>query len=134
EARSQQTPPIPNRVTRIPDNATRIRLDGGVHPLARAEFSRGPVADSLPMDRILLLLRRSDEQEAALESLLESQQDKSSPNYHQWLSPEEFGTRFGPSDADVQAVTDWLSSQGFPAVGVAPGRNAMACRAYAAQV
>src|SRR5262249_13986824 len=55
EAHSQQTP-VPNRITRTPDNSARITLPGGVHPLARAEFSRGPVADSLSMDRILLLL------------------------------------------------------------------------------
>jgi subtilase family serine protease len=134
QARSQQTPPIPNRVTRIPDNATRITLQGGVHPLARAEFSRGPVADSLPMDRILLLLRRSDEQEAALQSLLESQQDKSSPNYHRWLAPEEFGKEFGPSDEDIRAVTDWLSSQGFHDVRVASGRNVIEFSGNAAQV
>jgi len=133
-ALSQQTPPIPNRITRIPDNSARIALAGGVHPLARAEFSRGTVADSLLMDRILLLLRRSDEQEAALESLLESQQDKSSPHYQQWLSPEEFGNRFGPSDADVQAVTDWLSLQGFHDVRVAPGRNVIEFSGNAAQV
>src|SRR5690348_9058242 len=107
QANSQTTPPAPNRITQVPDNSTRITLKGGVHPLARAEFSRGSVADALAMNRILLLLKRSDQQEAALQSLLESQQDKSSANFHKWLSPEDFGKQFGPSDADLQSVTDW---------------------------
>src|SRR5213592_4647022 len=123
QASSQSFPPVPNRVTQISDNSARVTLKGGVHPLARTEFSRGPVADSLPMDRILLLLKRSDEQEAALQSLLLSQQDKSSPGYHQWLSPEDFGKQFGPSDSDLQSVTDWLTSQGFHDIHVGAGHN-----------
>src|SRR5262245_58104947 len=100
----QSSPPVPNRVAQIPDNSARVTLAGGVNPLARPEFSRGAVTDSFVVDRILLLLKRSDEQEAALQSLLEAQQDRSSPNYHQWLTPEDFGKRFGPSDADIQSV------------------------------
>ena len=134
QASGQTTPPAANRITQVPDNSTRITLKGGVHPLARAEFSRGAVAESLAIDRILLLLKRSDEQEAALQSLLESQQDISSANYHKWLSPEDFGKQFGPSDADIQSVTDWLTSQGFHEIRVAAGRGVMEFSGNAAQV
>jgi Pro-kumamolisin, activation domain/Bacterial Ig-like domain (group 3) len=134
QASSQTTPPAANRITQVPDNSARITLKGGVHPLARAEFSRGAVADSLTINRILLLLKRSDQQEAALQSLLESQQDKSSANYHNWLSPEDFGKQFGPSDADLQFVTDWLISQGFHDVRVAAGRIVIEFSGSAAQV
>jgi hypothetical protein len=91
----------------------RITLKGNVHPLARAEFDRGAVVEPQPMTRMLLLLKRADDQEAALQQYLDSQQDKSSPNYHVWLTPEEFGANYGPADGDVQAVTDWLTNQGF---------------------
>jgi subtilase family serine protease len=134
QASGQTTPPAANRITQVPDNSTRITLKGGVHPLARAEFSRGAVAESLAINRILLLLKRSDEQEAALQSLLESQQDISSANYHKWLSPEDFGKQFGPSDADIQSVTDWLTSQGFHDIRVAAGRGVMEFSGNAAQV
>ena len=60
------------------------------------------------MDRMLLVLRRSPEQHSALLKLLDDQQDKSSANYHKWLTPEQFGQQFGPADADIQAVTSWL--------------------------
>jgi hypothetical protein len=119
----QDANPIPNRITQAPDAKTRVTLTGNVHPLARAENSRGAVEDSLAMPRILLLLKRSDQQEAALQSLMEAQQDKSSPNYHAWLTPDQFGKQFGPSDADLQAVTDWLNAQGFQNVRVAAGRS-----------
>ncbi|HEY1423225.1 MAG TPA: Ig-like domain repeat protein [Candidatus Acidoferrum sp.] len=130
-----QTPDVvPNRVTQAVDDTVRVTLKGNVHPLARAEFSRGPVPDNLAMDRILLVLRHSDSQEAALQSLLDAQQDKSSSNYHQWLTPDKFGTQFGPSDADLQVVTDWLSAQGFASVRVGAGRNVIEFSGSAGQV
>jgi Pro-kumamolisin, activation domain/Bacterial Ig-like domain (group 3) len=126
--------PVPDRVAGTPDSGVTVLLRGNVHPLARPEFSRGPAADSLAMDRVLLLLRRSEAQEADLEALLDAQQDKSSPLYHAWLTPEEFGRRFGPSDADLRAVTDWLVLEGFHDVLVAAGRNAVEFSGTAGQV
>jgi hypothetical protein len=61
----------------------------------------------------MLLLRRSPEQEVALRQLLDNQQVKSSPRYHQWLTPEDFGQQFGPSDSDIQTLKSWLLSHGF---------------------
>ena len=122
-ASGQDTGGIPNRVTHAPDDGVRVKLAGNVHPLARAENNAGAAADSLPMERILLLIKRSDAQESALRELMEAQQDKSSPSYHAWLTPDEFGKRFGPSDSDLRVVTDWLSGQGFQNVRVAAGRN-----------
>ena len=104
---------VRSRVVQAVRNDQRITLKGNVHPLARVEFDRGAVAESQPMTRMLLLLKRGDDQEAALQQYLDSQQDKSSPNYHAWLTPAEFGAKYGPADADVQAVTDWLTGQGF---------------------
>ena len=111
------------RVVQAVSNEQRVTLKGNVHPLARAEFDRGAAVESQPMTRMLLLLKRGDDQEAALQQYLESQQDKSSPNYHAWLTPEEFGANYGPADADVQAVTDWLTSQGFTVEKVYSGKT-----------
>jgi hypothetical protein len=122
------------RVSEVVDDARRITLNGNVHPLARAEFDRGAVADSLPINRILLLLRRSDEQEAALQDALAKLQDKSSPTFHQWLTPEQFGAQFGPADADIQAVTDWLTRQGFTIGKIYSGKTVIEFSGSAAQV
>ena len=118
-----QTAGVPARVTQPVDLQKLVTLQGNTHPLARPEFDQGAAPDSLPMERILLVLQRSGEQEAALEKLLEEQQIKSSPDYHMWLTPEQFGEQFGPADADLQAVTDWLTSQGFTVNRVAAGRT-----------
>ncbi|MGH9450143.1 MAG: Ig-like domain repeat protein [Terriglobia bacterium] len=105
------------------DLANRVVLRGNTPPLARAENDLGPSPDSLPLNRMLLVLKRPPEQEAALRKLLVEQQMKSSPNYHQWLTPAQFGNQFGPADADIQTVSDWLSSQGFEIDGVSAGRS-----------
>lgn len=117
------TVPVPVRITQAVDENNLVTLKGNVHPLARPEFDQGPVSDAQPLKRMLLLLQRSLEQEAALEQLLEDQQNKTSANYHAWLTPSQFGKQFGPADADIQTLTQWLSSQGFTNIKVGPGRN-----------
>jgi subtilase family serine protease len=129
-----QTHPVPARITAQVDDTRTVQLKGNVHPLARPEFNRGAVADSQPMTRMLLTLQRSAEQETALQQLMDAQQTKGSASYHAWLTPEQFGKQFGPSDADVQAVTDWLTRQGFQVAKVAAGRSAIEFSGTVAQV
>ena len=58
-------------------------------------------------------------QQADLTQLLAAQLNPSSPNYHQWLTPEQFGARFGLSSSDLAKVTAWLTGQGFTITSVA---------------
>jgi hypothetical protein len=122
-ATSTQAAPVPARVTQTVDEGNRVMLHGNVHAMARAEFDRGAVADSQPASRMTLLLQRSPEQETALRQLLQQQQDKSSPTFHKWLTPDQFGKQYGPADTDIQAVTDWLTSRGFTGIKVGAGRT-----------
>jgi hypothetical protein len=116
------------------DESQLTRLKGNTHPLARPEFDRGPAASTLPMERMLLILKRSPEQEAVLKGLLDRQQDKSSPDYHQWLTPEQFGRQFGPADQDLQTVSAWLQSHGFNVNRVSNGRSVIEFSGQAGQV
>ncbi len=127
-------PAIPTRITQAIDETQLVRLHGNVHPLARPEFDQGPVASELPMQRMLLVLKRSVEQESALGQLMVDQQNAASPNYHKWLTPEQFGAQFGPSDADIQTVTSWLQSRGFQVAKVSKGKIAIEFSGTAAQV
>ena len=61
------------------DETQLVLLKGNTHPLARPQFDQGAAPPNLPMERMLLVLRRSPEQESALRSLLDNQQDKASP-------------------------------------------------------
>jgi len=122
-AGAQSSNRVPARVTEAVDPQKLVTLSGNVHPLARAENDRGLAADSQPLRRMLLVLKRSPQQEAALRQLLDGQQAKSQPGYHHWLTPQQFGQQFGPADSDVQAVTNWLASQGFEVTHVSSGRG-----------
>jgi len=124
----------PSRIREAIDNTNLTVLQGNVHPLASAQFDRGAAPASLPMDHMLLVLTRSPDQQAALENLLAQQQDRSSPNYHNWLTPQQFGQQFGPSDQDVQKITAWLQSQGFHVNEVAAGHTAIDFSGSAGQV
>ncbi len=129
-----QTVNIPARIISAVDETKRVMLRGNVHPLARAEFDRGVAPAELPMQRMLLMLKRSDEQQAALSELMADQYNTASPSFHQWLTPEQFGQHFGPADADVEAVTSWLQAHGFQVAKVSKGKIAIEFSGTAAQV
>ncbi len=118
-----QTSAVPPRITQPIDEGNLVTLKGNTHALARPQFDRGAVSDGLTLERLQLVLQRSPQQESALTALLAQQQDKSSPNYHKWLTPEQFGQRFGPATADIQAVTGWLEQHGFTVTNVSNGRT-----------
>lgn len=118
-----------------PVNEAQIEvLKGNTSRLAQSQFDRGAAPATLSMNRMLLVLKRSPEQDAALTKLLDDQQDKNSPSYHKWLTPEEFGKQFGPSDQDIQTIIAWLQSSGFQSVHVNNGRTMVEFSGTAAQV
>jgi hypothetical protein len=125
---------VPTRIKEPVDDTRTVKLQGNVHPFAQPQNDRGAVADSQPMQRMLLLLQRSQDQEASLRQLIDAQQTKSSANYHAWLTPEQFGKQYGPADADLQAVTDWLTRQGFSIAKISPGRTTIEFSGNAGQV
>ena len=129
-----QAPEARSRIVQAVDEHQLITLKGNTHPLARTEFDQGAAPSTLPMQRMLLVLKRSSEQQMALISLLDQQQDKSSPNYHAWLTPEEFGRRFGPSEEDISTITAWLQDHGFEVNKVANGRTIIEFSGMAGQV
>jgi len=125
---------VPPRILQPVDETQLTALKGNTHRLAQPQFDRGIAPPDLPMQRMLLVLKRSPEQEAALRKLLDDQQDKASPNHHKWLTPEQFGKLFGPADQDIQVVTSWLHSYGFEIGSVAKGRTMIEFSGTAAQV
>ena len=120
-------------ITQAVDESQLTTLKGNVHPLARPEFDLGAAPASLPMERMLLVLKHGPEQEFALTKLLDNQQDKQSPAYHKWLTPEEYGKQFGPTDYDMQVIVGWLQAHGFQ-VGTTKGRTVLEFSGSASQV
>jgi len=102
------------------DENKLVTLAGNTRPEANAANDRGAVSDSLTMRHMLLQLKRSPQQEKALEGLIASLHNPQSPNFHQWLTAGDFGKSYGLADADIQATASWLESQGFTVNSVYP--------------
>ena len=106
----------PGRIRAPIDDQPVARLEHTKHPLATTGNSVGRVEANTSLERMILVLWPSAQQEQELKQLLDEQQRKSSPNYHRWLSAAEFGARFGAADTDTEQIRAWLESKGF-AVG-----------------
>ena len=104
------------------DDSDRVTTHGNVHPEARPENDRGSAGLDMPMNNMVLSLSVRPDAQAQLNQLLAGQQDPGSPDFHKWLTPQEFGLRFGPGDQDIADVTGWLKKHGFKIEQVAAGR------------
>jgi hypothetical protein len=112
-------------ITENIDESKRVTLQGNRRPEASAKNDRGPVADSTPMDHMLLQLRRSPEQDQALQQFIDELHTQGSPNFHQWITAQEFGERFGVAQQDIDTITGWLESHGNVPPATRPHRCPM---------
>jgi subtilase family serine protease len=116
-------PAQPARIHGPIDGRNRVAVRGSRPLQARAESDRGAVANSFELRNLTLVFKPTAAQQTDLEQLLAEQQDPASSNYHKWLTPEAYASRFGASADDVAAVTDWLKSEGFTVRYTARGRD-----------
>jgi subtilase family serine protease len=122
----------PDRITTI-DSSSRVALAKSHHPGAVSEYDQGPVDPSMRLGYITMLMSPSPTQQEALETLLAEQQDPKSPNYHKWLTPQQYAEKFGLNPEDLDKVTTWLKSEGFQIISVGGSRNSIAFSGTAAQ-
>src|SRR5580698_4084915 len=100
------------------DENKLVTLAGNTRPEANADNDLGRAADSLAMDHMLMHLKRSPEQEQAAAKFVAELNDPKSPNFHKWITAEEFGKNFGVAESDIKTITSWLESHGFKVNGV----------------
>jgi len=94
----------------------------------------GAADDNLRLERLLFLLVSTPAQKFALDTLVEAQQDPASPDYHRWLSPDEFGSRFGADRQDLARITAWLRAHGFMIDEISAGKRLIEFSGTAGQV
>ncbi len=124
----------PNRIAGSIESRQMVTLPGSLHPEAQPQFDQGPVDPSYQLNYVTLIIAPSPSQQAALDQLLAQQQDRSSANFHKWLTPEQYADRFGMSQSDVAKITGWLEAQGFTVLQVPRGRNSVIFSGTAAQI
>ena len=111
------------RITTVVDDADRTTIYG-THPvMARTEDEAGRVPLGSKFEGISIAFSRTPAQEADLQALLAAQQDPTSPLYAKWLTPDEFGARFGLADSDIAKVQSWVGQHGFTVESVSRSKN-----------
>lgn len=124
---------VPNRIASAATEA-RTPVRNTVSPRAMSSTDLGAVPGSLKLDGLMLQFNMTPEQRTALNQLLVDQQNPASPHYHQWLTPQQYGEKFGLSADDISRVTSWLMAQGFTVTGVAKSSTFVTFSGTAAQV
>jgi subtilase family serine protease len=122
------------RIQTAVDDRVRVTLHGNTRPEANAANDLGEVTDSLPLEHVQLLLKRSADRQAAFDAYTESLADKTSPNYHKWLTPEQIGATYGVAQQDIDTVTAWLTMHGLTVNTVYPNRLLIDFSGSAAQI
>ena len=93
----------------VPADVSRLKLQ---------PMDRLPAADRLKVT-VVLPLRNNTE----LELLVQEVQNPASTNFHHYLTPAQFTERFGPTEADYNAVINFARANGLIVTGTVPGRT-----------
>jgi hypothetical protein len=129
-----QTSEVSPRIVGPVDELSLTTLRGNVSAAAQAQYDRGEAAGATLLTHMRIVLSRSAEQQRALDRFEQELQEKSSPNYHKWVTPDQFGQLYGPANSDIAAIVAWLQSHGLTLESVSPGRTDIAFSGTVSQV
>ncbi len=115
-------------------NSGNQALHGNVSPRTKRSTDLGLAASDQKLNSITLHFSLTAAQQADLDQLYAAQLNPSSPSYHQWLTPEQYGARFGLSATDIAKVKSWLASQGLTVTSTAHSSTCIAASGTVAQV
>ena len=118
------------------ENSRTFVLKGSIHPSVVAGTAQdlGEVSSAKAMPKMALHFAMTAAQQADLNQLLAAQQNRRSPQYHQFLTPEEYASRFGLNTADIEKISAWLAANGFSEIQPARGRMFIEFKGTAGQV
>ena len=105
----------------VVDSSNVAAIPGNVSPRLAAAKDLGLAPNGQQIRRMSLRFNMTAAQQTSLTQLLANLQNPSSSQYHQWLTPEQFGAQFGLAPADLAQVSQWLTAQGFNITSVGRG-------------
>jgi subtilase family serine protease len=109
------------RIVSMIKNEQRVTVERTTPPSLARSTETGRLPGGQNLGRMILQL--TDEQEQAADKLVTDLHDPSSPSFHKWLTPAEFGQQFGVAEQDAAKVQQWLESQGFTVHEVSRSRR-----------
>src|SRR4051794_40113606 len=95
------------------DEKSFIALKGSRSVLASVALDKGRASEETILRHLRIVLSRSAEQQAQLDQFEAELLEHGSANFKKWLTPEQFGSLYGPADSEIQAIVAWLHSNGF---------------------
>ena len=107
-------------ITFAPQTSRAERVLNGHVPAAIRTLT--PLEDTPAENRLHLALGLPVRDQAALNAFLKELSDPASPNFRQYLTPEQFTERFGPTEADYQKVIDFAQAHGLAVTTRHPNR------------
>jgi subtilase family serine protease len=123
-----------NRIVEAIDDARFTAIHGSRRAMAESALDRGRLDGSTQLHNVSIMFKLSPAQQRELDMLLAQQQDPTSPNYHKWLTRQQYGDRFGMTPADIAKVSGWLALRGFTIDRVSGGRTQISFSGAAAQL
>jgi subtilase family serine protease len=123
-----------NRTLQEIDASSAAALPGSINPRIAAGYDIGRLDPAAPLNGVTIYFQPTAEQQAQLDALVKAQQTPGSPEYHAWLTPAQYATRFGLSDGDLAKIQIWLESEGFNIERVANSRTSIAFSGTSAQI
>jgi Pro-kumamolisin, activation domain/Bacterial Ig-like domain (group 3) len=122
------------RITSAINNNERVLLSGTTPTFLAESTQTGRVPGTENSGRMLLMLAPSSDQDLAAQKLVSALHDASSPSFHKWLTPAQYGQQFGLADSDAAQVQQWLQSQGLTVHEVSQSRRFIIFSGSASQV
>ena len=107
--------------TASPALAQRQQLHDHIPPAVK-RLNLQPIDRLASTNRLHLAIGLPLRNQEALNALLQQIYDPASLQYHQYLTPEQFTERFGPTKEDYQALIDYVRANGFIVSGEYPNR------------
>lgn len=116
------------------DESQTFRLAGQVRPAVALSQDLGALPDSQVLSGLSIHFSLTAAQQADLAQLQMQLQDPNSRQFHKFLTPEQYGARFGLNKADLDKLTEWLEQSGFSNVQVSRTSNSIHFSGTAARV
>jgi hypothetical protein len=115
-------------------NEERVTLPNTAPALVKRSVDTGRMNGGQNLGRMILQLSPTPDQEQAAAQLVSDLHDPSSPSFHKWLTPAQFGQSYGVAAEDATKVQTWLQQQGFTVHEVSQSRRFIVFSGTVAQV
>jgi|HubBroStandDraft_6_1064221.scaffolds.fasta_scaffold00029_45 subtilase family serine protease len=125
---------LPVLITTPIDDTQLVTIVGNTRPEANSKDDRGRLPDGFQVDHMLLQLKRAPALEQEFAQYIDTLTDKSSPNFRRWMTATEQGEKYGLSQQDLDAITNWLTLHGFTVGYVYPNRMVIDFSGTAGQI